>query len=180
MPAGVRWAARVLAWLMILVSLAALAAGVVVPRLGGATPYEILTGSMQPGLPPGTLVVMKPIEGPGDIGVGSVVTYQLRSGESTVVTHRVQEVRQTLSGDVTYITQGDANDVVDELPVRPEQIRGTLWYAVPQLGRVNQLINGDQRQTLIYLLVAGLGGYALSMFATALRDRGRRSTRAGS
>ena len=175
LPNGLRWAGRVLAWLIILISLAALTVAVLVPRLGGATPYEILTGSMRPGLPPGTLVVMKAVEEPGQIGVGSVVTYQLRSGVATVVTHRVVEVRQSLSGDVEYVTQGDANDVVDELPVRPEQIRGTLWYAVPHLGRVNQLINGDQRQMLVYLAAAGLGGYALSMYVAALRDRRRRS-----
>jgi signal peptidase I len=171
---AVRWGGRVVAWLVILASLAALTVAVLVPRLGGATPYEILTGSMRPGLPPGTLVVMKPA-GPGDIGVGSVVTYQLRSGEPTVVTHRVVEVRQSLSGEVEYVTQGDANSVPDQDAVRPEQIRGTLWYAVPHLGRVNQLINGDQRQSLVYLAAAGLGAYALAMYAAATRDRRRRS-----
>ena len=174
MPAGVRWGARVLAWLVILISVAALTAAVLVPRLGGATPYEILTGSMRPGLPPGTLVVMKPPANLEGIGVGSVVTYQLHSGEATVVTHRVVEVRQRLDGTVEYITQGDANNVVDKLPVRPEQIRGTLWYAVPHLGRANQAVNGDQRQTLVYVAAAGLGAYALSMFVSALWGRRRR------
>jgi signal peptidase len=172
--AAVRWGGRVVAWLVILTSLAALAVAVLVPRLGGATPYEILTGSMQPGLPPGTLVVMKPAEA-SEIGVGSIVTYQLRSGEPTVVTHRVVEVRQRLDGEVEYVTQGDANPIVDSAPVRPEQVRGTLWYAVPHLGRVNQLINGDQRQLLVYLAAAGLGAYALAMYAAAVRDRRRRS-----
>ena len=46
-----RWVGRVVAWMVILTSLAALTVAVLVPRLGGATPYEILTGSMQPGLP---------------------------------------------------------------------------------------------------------------------------------
>ncbi len=173
--AAARWCGRVLAWMVILTSLAALTVAVLVPRLGGATPYEILTGSMRPGLPPGTLVVMKPVNGPGDVGVGSVVTYQLRSGEPTVVTHRVKEVRQSLGGDLEYITQGDANGVADVRPVRPEQLRGHLWYAVPHLGRVNQVVNGDQRQTLVYLAAAGLGAYAVSMFLAAMRDRRRRS-----
>ena len=175
-----RWGGRVLAWLVILTSLAALAAAVLVPRLGGATPYEILTGSMSPQMPPGTLVVMKPVSGPADIGVGTVVTYQLRSGEPTVVTHRVVEIRQSLGGDIEYITQGDANPVVDALPVRPEQVRGHLWYAVPHLGRVNQLVHGDQRQTLVYLAAAGLGAYALAMYLAAVRDRRRRSRSAAS
>lgn len=175
---GVRWGARVLAWLVILTCLAALAVAVLVPRLGGATPYEILTGSMRPGMPPGTLVVAKPVTDPGQIGIGTVVTYQLRSGEPTVVTHRIVEVRTTMDGRVEYRTQGDANSVADEAWVRPEQIRGRLWYAVPHLGRVNGVLNGDQRQLLVYVAAGGLGLYALSMYGAAARDsRRRRITR---
>lgn len=168
------WGGRVLAWVFLFAALAVLMVAVIVPRLGGATPYEVLTGSMKPGLPPGTLVVMKPAS-PTDIGVGSVVTYQLRSGEPTVVTHRVVEVRNSVEGDIEYITQGDANDVADEQPVRPEQIRGSLWYAVPQLGRVNSMINGQDRQLLVYGAAALLALYAGTMFAGAGRDRAHRT-----
>ncbi len=172
--ARVRWGGRVLAWLVILTSLAALVAAVLLPRLGGATPYEILTGSMRPGLPPGTLVVAKPVSDPSEIGVGTIITYQLRSGEPTVVTHRVVGVRSTMAGETEFITQGDANTVADEAPVRIEQVRGRLWYAVPHLGRSNQLLNGEQRQQLIYVAAGGLALYALGMYATALLDRRRR------
>ncbi|WP_139978654.1 signal peptidase I [Nocardioides litoris] len=169
----VRFCLQVVAWLVILASLAVLAAAVVVPRIGGATPYAILTGSMRPGLPPGTLVVAKPVD-PAEIGVGTVITYQLNSGEPTVVTHRVIAVRQSLDGDLELQTQGDANDVADEKWVRPEQVRGELWYAVPHLGRLNGVLNGDQRQLLVYAAAAGLALYALRMFAGAGRDRVRR------
>ena len=96
------------------------------------------------------------------------------SGEPTVVTHRVVAVRQSLSGEAEFQTQGDANDVPDEKWVRPEQVRGELWYAVPQLGRLNNVLNGDQRQVLVYVAAAGLGLYALAMFLGAGRDRTRR------
>lgn len=172
--AGARWGGRVLAWLVILTCLAALAVAVLVPRLGGATPYEILTGSMRPTMPPGTLVVDKPVTDPGQVGVGTVVTYQLRSGDPTVVTHRIVEMRSTLDGRIEYRTQGDANSVADAAWVRPEQLRGRLWYAVPHLGRLNGLLNGDQRQTLVYLAAGGLGLYALRMYVAAARDRRRR------
>lgn len=173
--AGVRWGGRVLAWQVLLTCLAALAVAVLVPRLGGARPYEILTGSMRPAMPPGTLVVTKPVSDPGEIGVGTVVTYQLRSGDPTVVTHRIVEMRSTLTGQVEYRTQGDANSVADAAWVRPEQLRGRLWYAVPHLGRANGLLHGDQRQTLVYLAAGGLGLYAVRMYLAAARDRRRRA-----
>ena len=173
-PGGVvRWILRVLALVVMLGCLAALTAAVLVPRLGGATPYTILTGSMAPNYPPGTLVVVKPVD-TTDIQVGTVITYQLRSGDPQVVTHRVIEVGHNLEGETRFTTQGDANSVADEKPVRPEQVRGRLWYAVPHLGRANTLISGDHRQLLVYGAAAALVMYAGAMFAGAGRDRVRR------
>lgn len=170
---AVRWGLQVVAWLLILGSLAVLTAAVLVPRIGGATPYAVLTGSMRPDLPPGTLVVARPVD-PTEIGIGTVITYQLRSGDPTVVTHRVVAVRTSLTGEVELQTKGDANDVPDAKWVRPEQVRGELWYSVPYLGRLNAVLNGDQRQLLVYVAAAGLGLYALRMFLGAGRDRVRR------
>lgn len=168
-----RWALRVLAWMVILACAFVLLAAVLVPRLGGATPYTILTGSMQPGMPPGTLVVAKPVA-PSDIAIGDVVTYQLESGKPTVVTHRVVAVRSDMSGDLEFQTQGDANNAPDEKWVMPEQVRGEKWYSVPYLGRVNVLMSGHERQLLVYGAAAVLVMYAGAMFAGAGRDRVRR------
>lgn len=167
-----RFIGRVAAWFVILGCLAAIAAAVVVPRLAGATPYTVLTGSMRPGLPPGTLVVAKPVD-PADIGVGDVVTVQLRSGEPVYVTHRVVEVQQRLDGKTQFVTKGDDNDVADSELRLPEQIRGRLWYAVPYLGRLNTAISGSQRQLGVYAVGGALVLYALVMFTGAARDRRR-------
>lgn len=171
-PAPVRACAQVLLWMVILGFSAALAAGVLVPRVAGATPYTILTGSMTPTYPPGTLVVDKPTD-PAAIGVGTVVTYQIESGKPAVVTHRVIAVNTTVNGELTYTTQGDANPTPDSKPVRPEQIRGQLWYAVPHLGRAGVLFSGHQRELFTYGIAGGLGLYALTMFSGAARDRRR-------
>ena len=168
----VRWVLAVVMWLVILSCVLVISVAVLVPRVGGATPYTILTGSMSPGLPPGTLVVVKPVE-PSGIAVGDVITYQLRSGESEVVTHRVVAVRSNLKGETEWQTQGDANNVADQRWVRPEQVRGELWYDVPHLGRVNTLLGGDQKQLAIYGAAAGLVLYAASMFVAGRRDRRR-------
>ena len=166
----VRWCSAVLAWAVVLACLGALAVAVALPRIVGGTPFTILTSSMEPHLPPGTLVVDRPVR-PEEIGVGDVVTYQLVSGEPDVVTHRVVEVSQSLVGDLTFRTQGDANDATDPSPVLPEQVRGRLWYSVPELGRVNLLLTGAQRQDLVDVAAAGLGLYALVMFGVAVRRR---------
>lgn len=163
---------QALAWVVILVAAAAIAVGVLVPRIGGATPYTILTSSMEPSYPPGTLVVVRPTPAE-EIGVGTVVTYQLESGRSEVVTHRVVSVAYGADGQPTFITQGDANDGVDAEPVEPVQIRGTLWYAVSKLGWLSTAIGHDRRDMAVSVVAGGLGLYAVWMFAGAARDRRR-------
>jgi signal peptidase len=161
---------RVLAWSVILGAGAVLLVAVAVPRLAGATAYTVQTGSMRPTLAPGTLVVVRPAE-PDEIGVGSVVTYQLESGRPEVATHRVVQVGiNNATGDRTFRTKGDANDAVDPRPVEPVQVRGELWYALPYVGRAGGLVSGS-RQLPLLVVVAGLLGYATWMFAGAARDR---------
>jgi signal peptidase len=166
------WIRQVVAWLVIIGVVVVLAAAVVVPRLAGATPYTVLTGSMRPGHPPGTLVVVKPVDAEA-LAVGDIVTYQLESGEAAVVTHRIVAIGSQLDGDLVLTTQGDANDVPDKEPVKPVQVRGRLWYSVPYLGYVNSALSGKQRQIAVLVVSTGLVGYAAFMFVGAIRDRRR-------
>lgn len=167
---------QVAAWSVILVVGAVLAIAVVIPRVGGATPYTVLTGSMSPSMPPGTLAVVRPVAAE-DIGVGTVITYQLHSGQPTVVTHRVVAVGVNAEGDRVFTTRGDANNAADAAPVRPVQVRGALWYAVPKLGHVNTWFDARQQQAATYVVAGGLGVYALWMFGSALVDRRRKRGR---
>jgi len=147
-----------------------------IPAAVGGTPLTILTGSMSPNLPPGTLVVIKPTP-IDEIAIGDILTFQLESGKPDVVTHRVIGiVKDTGSTDVRFITQGDANASPDAGEVMPVQVRGTVWYAVPWLGWVNQAVNGEARQWVIPLAAGGLFGYATWMVFSGFRDRRRRST----
>lgn len=169
-PGPVRWMGLVLSWLVILTFGAALLAGLVVPRVGGGTPYVVETGSMRPEMPPGTLVVTRPVD-PGEIAIGDVITYQIVSGQSRVVTHRVIATGIDATGQPRWRTQGDANEVADEGWVLPVQVQGRKWYAVPLLGHATSFVSGQQREMLTIAAVLGLLGYAVSMFRGARRDR---------
>ncbi len=180
-PSGpLRLAWRVLVWTVLLALALVLVSAVLLPRLAGATPYTVLTGSMRPDYPPGTLVVVKPVA-IEDIAVGDVITYQVESGESAVVTHRVVSVGSTVSGSGERVlhTQGDANDVADQEPVREVQVRGLLWYSVPHLGHVNTWIPGSTRQFVATGAGAVLAAYAAWMFGAGLVDRRSNEKRKG-
>ncbi|SDS84579.1 signal peptidase I [Microlunatus soli] len=172
MKPALGWAGRILLWMIIFGCCAILALAVLIPRIGGATPYTIMTGSMRPSLPPGTLAVIRPTP-VTSIGVGTVITYQLRSGDPTVATHRVVAQGVNSRHQVLLRTKGDANDTVDAGWVQPVQVKGTLWYAIPYLGYPARLLTGQQHRYLTYLAAVVLLGYAGYMFGSAVRDRRR-------
>lgn len=158
-------------WLVIVGVAAALGVSLVVPAVVGGATYTILSGSMRPVLPEGTMVVVRPTDA-DRIGVGDIVTYQLRSGEPAVATHRVVTVGMSGTGEPVLRTQGDANDAPDPGWVRPVQVRGRVWYAVPWIGHV-RLLTGERRRLAVYAVSAGLLGYAAFMLTGAVRARGQ-------
>lgn len=168
------WLTQVVAWFVLSAVLLVLAVSVLVPRIAGATPYTILTSSMEPHMPPGTLVVVRPVN-VKEIGVGTVITYQLESGKPVVVTHRVVGQGVDRHGQPVFRTQGDANSAPDAKPVRPEQIRGERWYSVPYLGRVTNVITSSQRQLALTVVVIGLLTYAATMFVGATNGRQKKT-----
>lgn len=139
------------------------------PALTGGSAMTVLTQSMEPGLPPGTLVVVRPTP-VDDIRVGDVITYQIRSGEAAVVSHRVMS-KTYADGELTFVTKGDNNDTVDPEPVREVQVRGTLWYSLPLLGWVNTLLNGSNRTVAVAVAAGALFLYAAVSVIGAVRDR---------
>lgn len=160
-------------WMLLTVAAGALLAGVVVPRLGGGTPYAVLTGSMSPSMPPGTLVIIRDVD-PAALRTGDVITFMPRENDTSVITHRVVGVGFDATGEPTFRTKGDANDAPDVQLVHGYQVVGKRWYSVPYLGYVVVAVTAQQRALAIFLAAGALILYMLVMFAGAFRDRVRR------
>ena len=154
---------------------------IVIPNLAGAMPLTVLTSSMEPRLPPGTLIVVKPIE-TEQIVVGDVITYQIKSGEPGVITHRVAGITNSSDGSRTFTLKGDNNDVADELQVLPVQVQGKLWYSVPWIGYLSNFVNGSAKSWLVPVIAVALFVYAGFMIASGIissaHKRKRRRARA--
>jgi signal peptidase len=163
----------------LLVALAAVAALViVVPAVSGASALTVLTSSMAPKFPPGTLLVVRPTE-VDDIAVGQVLTYQIESGRPAVVAHRVVERSVELDGSVSFTTKGDNNAVADPDPVREVQVKGTLWYAIPLLGWINNVVTGESRAVLVPVAAVLLFAYTAYLVVGYLLHASRRKKRRG-
>ena len=145
---------------------------IIVPAATGSTPMTVLTGSMEPTYPPGTLIIVKPID-PQEIRIGDPITYQIESGKAAVVTHRVTAISHT-DGELVFTTKGDANSAADAAPVQPVQVKGKVWYAVPWIGYVNNLIGGDGRGWLIPAVAIGLFLYAGYMIVSGIAQSAKK------
>lgn len=165
------WCGRVAAWVVLFTAITVVAIAVIVPRTTGSTPYSVLSGSMRPVLEPGDLIVVRPTS-VDRIGIGSVITFQLESGDPTTATHRVVAMVYR-DGEPMFRTRGDANTAADEAWVRPVQIKGVVWYHAPYVGHLHAALSGSQRQLLVNIAAGCLGAYAMVMLAGAWRDRRR-------
>ncbi|HRN29682.1 MAG TPA: signal peptidase I, partial [Terrimesophilobacter sp.] len=148
------------------------AAAIVVPAVTGSTPMTVLTRSMEPTYPPGTLVIVKPVQ-TEDIRIGDAITYQIASGQPEVVTHRVVSIISSSDGERRFITQGDNNAVPDAVAVRGVQIRGAVWYAIPWIGYVNNLVTAEVRAWAVPVFAIALFLYAGFQLAHWLITRRR-------
>jgi signal peptidase len=158
--------------LMMMVAIFAALVLIVIPKVTGSQTYTVLTSSMAPKFPPGTFLVVKPVDF-DELQYGDVVTFQMYSGRPEVETHRIVGFGATQEGEKTLITKGDNNGVNDAEPVRELQVKGKLFYAVPFVGYAANALGNADRNLWTTLAAAGLMGYGGLLVLKGIRGRER-------
>ena len=100
--------------------------GVAAWFLDGYRAYVVHTGSMEPVLVPGDVVV--DARAPVAIEAGDVITF--RATATDLVTHRVVAV----ADDGTITTRGDANDSADPVVITRDKVVGAVTARIPLAG----------------------------------------------
>ncbi|PKM73087.1 MAG: signal peptidase I [Firmicutes bacterium HGW-Firmicutes-16] len=95
-------------------------------------PSVVLTGSMEPKIMPGDIVLVEKISGER-VNVGDVVMYY--SEDDINITHRIIE-KNNESGVIQYVLKGDNNPSADQKSVSTEQIKGRVIGTIPELGKL--------------------------------------------
>jgi signal peptidase len=103
-----------------------------VPQAVGAEEsYVVLSGSMEPTMSAGDVVVVNAVA-PSAIERGDVITFR---DDRQRVTHRVVNVTQE-DGQRQFVTKGDANEEADMTPVAAESVVGRVAVVLPFIGHI--------------------------------------------
>lgn len=122
---------------------------ILAPMIIGYKPVVVLSGSMEPAYPVGSLIYYKTASF-GDIDKNDAITFYIDS--DTLVTHRVV-VKNEISQ--TFVTKGDANPTNDADPVEYKNVAGkALEIYLPVIGSVFA-------SSVKYIAVAVIGGILL-------------------
>lgn len=114
--------------LMILVASACLS--LTAPRLAGYEGYVVVSGSMEPTIPVGSVIYSKKMD-PSLLQTGDVIVFINETRGATPITHRVV-ANNPSTGTIT--TKGDANENVDINPVTYSNVIGKVITHVPKIG----------------------------------------------
>ena len=105
------------------------------PMLFNYKPLVVLSGSMEPTLPTGSVIYYHPVE-ESDLKVGDIVTFKLKDNK-TLVSHRITSINNGI-----IQTKGDANNSVDSLDLTYSSIMvvDSNIY-IPYVGYFIQFVN---------------------------------------
>jgi len=100
-------------------------------RLGYST-MVVSSGSMEPNIGTGDIVIINPNHDPVTTQVGDVITYTEQNSEHTT-THRVIDTK-SIDGTIFFRTQGDANATPDPNLVAEGSVFGKVVFNIPMIG----------------------------------------------
>ena len=138
-----------------------------VPKIMGYQEYTVVTGSMEPKMPVGSLVFVKEVE-PETLREGDVITYE-KERDGSIITHRVVEISKE---DGTVTTKGDANEVEDAVLVHNKNVLGVPVLQIPLLGYLAFYI---QRPPGLYIALV-VGTLLLAAVIAPTFNRGKEKT----
>lgn len=127
----VRSTALLLGWI-VLGAFGGLLLAVGLPNLFHAKSLTVMSGSMEPTISTGDVVVAQQIS-PMDARVGDIVSFRDPLEHDRIITHRVREIH-VVKGKMEFVTKGDANTNTEHWAVPQDGTIGRVAFHVPRLG----------------------------------------------
>ena len=121
---------------------------------GGYRFFTVVTGSMEPSLPQGSLVLARQPNDAKEIKKGEIVTFEQPGYSNKYITHRVYEKSKSEVMGV-FTTKGDKNSVLDNWEVSYGRVQGVYITHLPKIGNWIEFLK-TPRGLVIFVLVPAL------------------------
>lgn len=116
--------------------------------------YSVLSGSMTPVHPKGSLVIVR-ITDPKEIKVGDDITFYNPGSEQDIWTHRVIDVIDNYGNNgVCFKTQGVANSQEDPFITIGGNVVGVVVFSIPYAGYVLEFIQHNTMISIVIIILA--------------------------
>lgn len=135
-----------------------------IPRMIGYNIYTVVSGSMEPAIPTGSLVYINNMA-PEEVQKDDVIAFYGATDGSSIITHRVV-TNSTIMGE--FITKGDANEENDMNPIPYSHFIGKVVLSVPKVGGLAQTFTSMTGKIaaasmivlaiVLHLIAAAVGG----------------------
>ncbi|MCG2695182.1 signal peptidase I [Candidatus Parcubacteria bacterium] len=122
----------------------------VFPITGNYQTKIVLSGSMEPAIKTGSVIVIKPQD---VYEIGEVITFGQDTKTQIPTTHRITEMR-TIEGKYYYTTKGDANDNSDFKEINEDLVIGKVLFSIPYLGFVLDFVKKPTGFILLVIIPA--------------------------
>ncbi len=123
---------------LVLIAIAGIFLASLMPLPGAIEIKIVKSGSMEPAIMTGSLVVIKPdvTTYGAKYNVGEVITFGPDTAREIPTTHRVVAIARDENNQFVYATKGDANEEQDPNPVPAADVIGEVVVAVPYAGYI--------------------------------------------
>lgn len=157
---AVRLVKNIICWILILI-LAITMVIFLTTRIQGNTPtvfgytiFRISTGSMEPELMTGDVILDKVMDDETEIAVGDVITFEGGSQfDGKLVTHKVIKAPYTdENGNTMLQTHGIANEL-DDTPISIDQVRAKMICKIPYIDTLYNLFLSPCGLLIMILLI---------------------------
>lgn len=127
--------------------------GDAVPTVLGRKVMTVLSGSMEPTIHTGDVIIVHPLQNPAEqIKDGDIITFRSTEQSSMLITHRVVGTLLMNGKPVAYTTKGDANKTEDFSVVPVDQVVGRYQWRVPYFGYVTSFLHKPAGIALFVIL----------------------------
>jgi signal peptidase len=120
------------------------------PITGNIKMLSVLSGSMEPTIHTGSVVIIRP---ESSYKVGDVITFGQNTKTDIPTTHRIAEMK-IVEGSAIYKTKGDANNVEDSTETPAKEVIGKVLFSIPYLGYIVDFVKKPVGLMLVIVIPA--------------------------